>query len=168
MIKRNNCRARVISLLGVPAIAATAAPPESFAGGDDLPAGTLCPFGVRIDVAGKDKVIGPVTGTHKVISPNFKVTTTALDDSGDPVGEPVDYTATGTVFYTLAERPDGMNYYEVKATGQNLLFVPQEDGTFDLIHVVSNVNYAMELDKQTEVRSFSGAARQTNICYPLA
>lgn len=173
MNNRINRRARAaallaVGLLGISAIPATAAPPGDASGSVTFDAGALCDFAVRLDITGKAKIIGPETGTHKVISPGFKVTTTAVDADGNPISAPVKYTATGTVFYTLTRRSNGTTYFEVKATGRNLLFVPQADGSQDLVFVVGNVNFAVELDKQTEVRRFSGAAQQTNICGPLA
>ncbi|WP_144671565.1 hypothetical protein [Arthrobacter sp. U41] len=173
MNMRNNHRTQATALLaagilGISAIPAAAAPPSDASGAVTFPAGSLCEFAVRLDITGKAKTIGSEPGTHKVISPGFKVTTTAVDDLGNPISAPVRYTATGTVFFTLTDRSVGPDYYEVKATGQNLLFVPNADGSTDLIYVVGNVNYAVELDKATEVRPFSGAARKTNICGPLA
>jgi len=172
MNKRNNHRSRAaallaVGLLGISAVPATAAPPVSAAGTQTFPAGSLCDFAVRLDFTGKTKTIGSEPGTHKVISPGFKVTTTAVDEQGNPISDPVRYTATGTVFFTLTDRPVGPDYYEVKATGRNLLFVPRADGTTDLVFVVGNVNFAVELDKATEVRRFSGAAQQRSICDSL-
>lgn len=174
MYKRNNHRTQAaallaVGILGISTVPAAAAPPSDASGAVTFPAGSLCDFAVRLDITGKAKTIGSEPGTHKVISPGFKVTTTAVDDLGNPISDPVRYTATGTVFFTLTDRSVGPDYYEVKATGQNLLFVPNaKTGLTDLIYVVGNVNYAVELDKATEVRRFSGAARQTNICGPLA
>jgi hypothetical protein len=173
MNKRNNHRIKAaallaVGILGLSAIPAAAAPPSDASGTVTFDAGSLCAFAVRLDLTGKTKTIGSDPGTHKVISPGFKVTTTAVDASDNPISAAVRYTATGTVFYTLTQRSVGPDYYEVKATGQNLLFVPNDSGSTDLIYVVGNVNYAVELDKATEVRRFSGAARQTNICDPLA
>lgn len=158
----------VAGLLGFPSMpAASAAPPDPVSGSQTFEAGSLCDFAVRLDFTGKAKTIGPEPGTHKVISPGFKVTTTALDSKNQAIGDPVTYTATGTVFFTLTKRSVGPAYYEVKATGRNLLFVPGPNGSTDLIFVTGNVNYAVELDKATEVRRFSGEARQVNICDPL-
>lgn len=176
MNKQFAFRARAIALLaagllGITVMPATAAPPSDVSGSPVFPAGTLCDdFAVRLDFTGKAKTIGTEPGTHKVISPGFKVTTTALDANNNVIGDPVTYTATGTVFFTLTERPDGRpDYYEVKATGRNLLFVPNEKrNSTDLIFVTGNVNYAVELDKATEVRRFSGEARQVNICEALS
>lgn len=180
MIKRNTRRARAtvllaVGLLGLSTIPATAAPPTNDVGDFTFPAGTVCEFAVHLAWDGKKKIIGKETETHKVTAPGLKVITTAVDSEGNPISEPVEYTATGTVNYTLTHRPDGSAYFEVKATGQNILGVPRrtetgevdEDAGFDLVYVVGNVNFAMKLDKQTEIRPFSGEARQTNICGPL-
>ena len=174
MNKQNNNRALTavllsVGLLSIVSTSATAAPPIDLSESATFPAGSLCDFAVRLDITGKAKVIGPdpditkVPASHKVISPNFKVTTTAVDAEGNAISEPVTYTATGTVFFTLTERANKSPYYEVKATGNNLLFVPGEG----LVFVTGNANYGIETDKATEVRPVSGEARRVNICDPL-
>ncbi|MDQ1058283.1 hypothetical protein QFZ23_002184 [Arthrobacter globiformis] len=179
MQKRNNNRVRAaaafsLALLGVgvSALPATAAPPHENPNAGTLvfDPGVLCDFGVQLVVTGKEKVNGPALGNHTVISPNLKFTATALDGDGNPVGASVKYVATGTVFFTRTERPGQDDYFEVKATGNNLLFVPNDPGDstlFDPVFVTGNVNYAVSLDTNTEVRKFSGAARQVNICDSL-
>jgi hypothetical protein len=179
MQKKNNHRFRAAAALsaallgvGVSALPATAAPPHENPNAGTLvfDAGVLCDFGVQLVVTGKEKVIGPELEDHKVISPNLKFTATALDGDGNPVGASVTYVATGTVFFTRTERPGLEDYWEVKATGNNLLFVPNDDPgetLFDPVFVTGNVNYAVSLDQTEEIRTFSGAARQVNICDSL-
>jgi hypothetical protein len=181
MQKRNNHLVRAAAAfsaalfgLGVSALPATAAPPHENPNAGTLvfDAGVLCEFGVQLVVTGKEKVIGPALGDHKVISPNLKFTATALDAEGNPVGASVRYVATGTVFFTrtASERAGEEDYWEVKAAGNNLLFVPNDPGDstlFDPVFVTGNVNYAVSLDQTDEIRTFSGAARQVNICDSL-
>ncbi len=172
-IGNNHC-ARAVALLtagilGLTAIPATAAPPDAVSGEFNFGAGELCDFAVKIVVAGKTKTIGPLLENHKVTSPGLKVTTTALDEAGRAKGNPVRYVATGTVTYTKTLNADsGEYYFEVKATGQNLLFSEERGGLF---YVVGNTNFAVTLDlpdDQTEVRPFSGQAKPAvNICDPL-
>jgi hypothetical protein len=179
MPKRNNHRVRAAAAfsaallgVGVSALPATAAPPHENPNAGTLvfDPGVLCDFGVQLVVTGKEKVIGPELGDHKVISPNLKFTATALNGNGKPVGASVKYVSTGTVFFTRTERAGQEDYWEVKATGHNLLFVPNDPGDptlFDPVFVTGNVNYAVTLDQNTEIRTFSGAARQVNICDSL-
>lgn len=179
MQRRNSRHLRAVAassaaLIGLAfsAIPATAAPPveNPNAGLLVFAPGELCEFGVQLAVTGKEKVIGPTDGDHKVLSPNLKFTATALDDEGNPVGDSIRYVATGTSFYTRTERTGQEDYFEVRSTGNNLLFVPNADGDptlFDPVFVTGNVNYAVTLDKLTEVRTFSGVGRQENICDSL-
>ena len=87
--------------------------------------GQLCAFPVRIDVTGKSKVIGDLLEDHKTTSPALKVTTTNLTS-----GESVKYTATGVSRYTVAIDENGVEYFEVVSTGQNLLFSNELGGLF--------------------------------------
>ncbi|WP_221176624.1 hypothetical protein [Arthrobacter oryzae] len=175
MKNRNKLSARLVALLsagilGLTAIPATAAPPVDSSGTLDFGPGELCDFAVRLVVTGKTKTIGPLLGDHKITSPGLKVTTTAVDSAGNAVGKSVRYVATGTLTYTKAVDPkSGQPYFEVKATGQNLLFSAELGGLF---YVVGNTNFAVTLDlpdNQAEVRPFSGQAKPAvNICDPLS
>jgi hypothetical protein len=192
MQKRNSHRVRTAAAIsalllgiGVSALPAAAAPPASnpnAPGPNPLAGvpiifdpGVACEFGVRLDVTGKEKIIGSVKENHKVLSPNVKITATALDGAGNPVGDSVRFTATGTSFYTKTPTPQESPlqdkfYFEVKSTGNNILIVPNPEGEptlIDLVFVTGNFNYAVTLDKQNEVRTFSGNGRQENICNVL-
>jgi hypothetical protein len=103
------------------------------------------------------------------MSTNFKVTTTAVNAEDEPISKPVTYTANGTLFFTLTKGVGEPDYYAVKATGQNLLFVPRKDGSgfSDLFYVTGNANFSLRLDRQTERTSFTGEARKVNICDAL-
>ncbi len=192
MQKKNSYRVRTAAAfsalllgIGVAALPAAAAPPvpnpnapgpNPFVGTPLVFApGVVCEFGVQLDVTGKEKIIGSEKKDHKVLSPSVKITATALDDAGNPVGDSVRYTATGTSVYTKTPTPPEIDldedyYFEVKSTGNNLLIVPnpeEEPTDIDLVFVTGNVNYAVTLNKENEVRTFSGTGRQENICNSL-
>ena len=157
------------AFLAISAVPATAAPPVPVDQTLRFEAGQLCAFPVLIEVTGKTKVIGDLLKDHKTTSPGFKVTTTNLTSK-----ESVTYTATGGSRYTVATDKNGVKYFEVVSTGQNLLFSAKLGGLF---FVRGNVNYAVTLDlpdDQQEVRPFVpsvddiGKVNAVNICDPLS
>lgn len=132
-------------------------------------AGQLCDFPVSIVVSGKTKVIGDPLEDHKVTSPGLKVTTI-----NETTGESVTYTATGVSRYTVATDENGVEYFEVVSTGQNLLFSAALGGLF---FTRGTVDYAVTLDlpeNQQEVRPFVPSVddldevNAVNICDPLS
>jgi hypothetical protein len=107
-------------------------------------------------------VTGVVTGTFKNIvspsgtiistSPGLKITLTAN-------GKTLNYVITGVLFITvLSDR------LEVVATGLNLLTVPG----VGLFLTKGNVNFAVILDGNSEVRRFIGVVQVTDVCALLS
>lgn len=149
------CAAAVTGLIAgaLGAGPAAAAPPEPVSGDFVFE----CANGVELEVVfeGKAKDIDN-PGGKKSISPGLQATVTNTNDESKTLSFPV----TGTVRSTTLDNGD----VEYKATGSNVIIVPDPAGLYRTSGNVTFVNDA----EGNEVDRFSGPGRVVDLCEELA
>ncbi|MCA1850665.1 MAG: hypothetical protein LC672_06375 [Acidobacteria bacterium] len=145
----------LIALVCGPAADAARAqgPPEGYTYSNEYDAGVACPFPVRVEVSGREKVIFLPGGRITVASPGLNATFTNLS-----TGRQERLSVAGSIHVTFEENGDS----EIVFTGRNFLegFNPELPA---LALTVGRLSIALD-PAGNFIRPAQGSAKVINVC----
>lgn len=121
----------------------------------------FCSFKVKVTLTGKIKVIELPGDRTTTISPGAKITLTNAK-----TGTSLNFVITGVIHEQVLVDENGTKFRDIKATGNNLLLIPDPDSGLSL--VTGNFHYTLNLDGTERTRFDSGAPGQViDVCNAL-